>query len=136
MQVQLAVLADGANIAPPGKLNILGIFDTIFAGDFPAVHPYMVLALRLRLEYEDGAGEHDLEVVLTDEDGKEFMHGKAKARVPKIPLDTGTGWPAILVYHGEHPDLNVVLQPSDELHSAVSLRAVTIIDTLIERTHT
>ncbi len=48
-------------------------------------------------------------------------------------LDTGMTWQTVLVYHPEHPDLNVVLQPADELHSAVSLRAVTIIDTLMLR---
>ncbi len=100
MEVQLAVLADAANIAPPGKLNILGIFDTVFVADFPAIHPSMVLALRLRLDYEDGAGEHDLEVVLTDEDGKEFMHGKARVQVPKIPPGEAVHLNQILSFAG------------------------------------
>lgn len=84
MEVQLAVLADAANIAQQGKLNILGVFDTIWAANFPAVHPSMVVALRLRLEYGDGAGDHDLEVVLQDEDGKESVRAKAVAHVRAI----------------------------------------------------
>ncbi len=53
MKVQLAVLADQANVAPPGKLNIMGIFDTIGAEKFPTTLAFMVLAIRLKLEYED-----------------------------------------------------------------------------------
>lgn len=96
MNVQLAVLADAANVAPPGKLNVLGIFDTIVVRDFPAIHASMVLAMRLRLDYDDRAGEHVLEVVLQDEDGKQYMHGKASANVPQIPP-------------GEHAIINQIL---------------------------
>jgi hypothetical protein len=85
MNVQLAVLADAGNVAPPGKLNILGIFDTLWVKQFPAVHPFMVLAMRLRFEYEDRAGEHSLEVILRDEDGKELFHAKAAVVIPQIP---------------------------------------------------
>ena len=49
MEVQVAVLADCANVAAGEKLNIMGIFDTIFARDFPTVHPFMALALRFRI---------------------------------------------------------------------------------------
>jgi len=69
--VQVAVLADYANIAAGDKRNVMGIFDTLFAPAFPTVQPFMVLALRLRLSYEDGGRTHDLAVSLRDEDGRE-----------------------------------------------------------------
>ena len=47
MKVNLALLADGANVSREGKLNILGIFDTIHAGKFPVVHAQMRLVVRL-----------------------------------------------------------------------------------------
>ena len=84
MDVQVAVLADYANIAAGDKLNVMGIFDTVFASAFPTVHPFMVLALRLRLGYEDGGKTHDLAVSLRDEDGREYLRAAAKANVPRI----------------------------------------------------
>lgn len=84
MDVQVAVLADYANIAAGDKLNVMGIFNTIFASAFPTVHPFMVLALRLRLDYEDGGKTHDLIVSLRDEDGREYLRAAAKANIPRI----------------------------------------------------
>ena len=84
MKVQLAVLADQANVAPPGKLNIMGIFDSIFAPRFPTVHPFMVLALRLRFDYDDGDSKHTLQLELQDEDGKSYLRAEATVVVPKI----------------------------------------------------
>src|SRR2546428_13107591 len=53
MEVKLAVLADGANVSREGKLNLLGIFDTLFARSFPTTHPQMQLVIR----FEAAAGE-------------------------------------------------------------------------------
>jgi hypothetical protein len=44
----------------------------------------MVLALRLRLGYDDGGKTHDLAVSLRDEDGREYLRAAAKANVPRI----------------------------------------------------
>lgn len=84
MDVQVAVLADYANIAAGNKLNVMGIFDTLAATVFPTVQPFMVLALRLRLGYEDGNRSHDLAVSLRDEDGREYLRAAAKVNVPRI----------------------------------------------------
>lgn len=73
MNVQVAVLADSANVAAGDKLNVMGVFDTIQTPAFPAAHPFMVLALRLRLDYEDGGKTHDLLISLRDEDGREYL---------------------------------------------------------------
>lgn len=85
MNVQVAVLADCANVAAGDKLNVMGVFDTIFAPAFPTLHPFMVLALRLRLEYEDNGRTHDLLISLRDEDGREYLKAEAKAEVKDIP---------------------------------------------------
>lgn len=44
----------------------------------------MVLALRIRLDFDDGGRAHDLLISLRDEDGKEYLRAEAKAEVPKI----------------------------------------------------
>lgn len=69
MKLLMAVLADGANVSETGKMNILGIFDRVRVGGFPAHLPDMVLAIRVGLEFEDGNKEHTLTVAVADEDG-------------------------------------------------------------------
>ena len=85
MEITLAVLADAANVAPTEKLNLLGVFDTINASKFPTIHPFMVLAIRIRLDYEDGNKSHKLSVLLRDEAGNEYFRGGVTIDVGKIP---------------------------------------------------
>ena len=89
MRVEVAVLADYANIAEGGKLNVMGMFDHIRAPSFPCVHPSMVLALRLRVEFEDRARDHAIEVRLVDEDGQLLGGGDGKISVGPIPPGEG-----------------------------------------------
>lgn len=69
MEVALAVLADHANISREGKLNILGIFDTIFARDFPAIHPQALLIVRFEADISEAGSKKPIEIRLIDEDG-------------------------------------------------------------------
>ena len=64
MRLLVAALADYANIAVGDKLNLGGVFDTIWVRQFPTLHPQMFLALRLQMEYEDGGKEHTLQVMV------------------------------------------------------------------------
>jgi uncharacterized protein DUF6941 len=88
MDLQLIALADNANIAAGDKLNIMGIFDTIWAPQFPTMQPFMVLAMRFRVGYEDGGKKHTIVVVLKDQDGKDYLRAQAQAEVAKIPPGT------------------------------------------------
>ena len=78
MNVQAAVLCDYA-ADYQGKLCIQGAFDTLFARQFPVIHPFCALALRLCFEPED-IGDHKLGVAITDEDGNMLD----KERMPLI----------------------------------------------------
>lgn len=72
MEVTLAVCSDAANVSREGKLNLLGIFNSIHAAQFPCSHPHLALVLRV----EAGVGEegaHPLEIKLVDEDGHEIF---------------------------------------------------------------
>ena len=71
MEVDLAVIADAANVSQEGKLNILGVFDTIWAREFPFRHATMVLVVRVRADFTEGGG-HPLEVRLVDADGAQI----------------------------------------------------------------
>jgi hypothetical protein len=66
MQVALALLADGANVTREGKLNLFGIFDTIFARTFPTTHPQMQLVLRFEAEAAEAGSRRTVEVQLLD----------------------------------------------------------------------
>src|SRR5262245_26531256 len=85
MRVRVAVLADAANVADPGKLNVMGIFDTVYCRSFPAVFPLMHLVLRLEVDFDDAGKPHELAVALRDEDLKEYSRAVTPLRLPSIP---------------------------------------------------
>ena len=59
MHISFAVFADGANLSQEGKLNVLGVFDALAVGGFPAVHPRTHFVVRLKGSVDD-AGAHRL----------------------------------------------------------------------------
>ncbi len=80
MQVQVAALCDSASDYS-GKLCLLGAFDTLFARQFPVVHPHCALALRFCFFAED-EGEHKLSIRFLNADG----HPVTKAIEPRINI--------------------------------------------------
>ena len=66
-----------------GKLCVLGVFDTIGAKQFPAVHPQCSVALRLLLREED-RGTHKLQVFFINPDGQYLIPA---AQSPNIDFD-------------------------------------------------
>jgi len=73
MEVTLALLADYANVTREGKLNIMGIFELIYAHSFPFRHPQMQLIMRFESDAAEAGTTKDVEVQLVDEDGKKLM---------------------------------------------------------------
>ena len=91
MNIQVAVLCDYA-ADYQGKLCVQGAFDTLFARQFPVIHPACALALRLCFEGED-AGDHKLGISIADEDGEPLD----KERMPivgdlKVALPEGVSF--------------------------------------------
>src|ERR1043166_6451007 len=68
MKIELLTLADFA-ADYGGKLSIIGIFDTIFARQMPAVHPHCCLAVKMRFDREE-EGEKRIRLLICDDDGK------------------------------------------------------------------
>jgi hypothetical protein len=81
MEVDLAVISDAANVSQEGKLNILGIFDTIWAREFPFRHAAMVFVLRVKADFTE-EGTHQLEVRLVDADGEQLFKAEGPIQVP------------------------------------------------------
>lgn len=84
MQVALAALADSANTTEQGKMNLLGVFDSIRGREFPLVHPAMALALRFRAEHSDQQQTHEVRVVLLDMDGNELFEADGEIEIGRI----------------------------------------------------
>ncbi len=73
MEIVLATLADAANTSSDGKLNLMGLFDTLYAAAMPVTHPSMQLVLRIRAEPSETDRQHELEIRCMDEDGRELF---------------------------------------------------------------
>lgn len=69
MELILGALADSANVSQEGKLNILGIFDNLFAQALPCQHPQMTLVLMLRASGWERGTSRKIIIRFLDEDG-------------------------------------------------------------------
>jgi len=69
IKVTLALLADFASISQGGKINILGIFDSLYAEILPVVIPHMYLVLRFEGEGGEANKQYNAELQLINEDG-------------------------------------------------------------------
>ncbi len=81
MDLDFAVIADAANVSQEGKLNLLGVFDTIWAREFPFRHASMVFVLRVKADFTE-EGSHRLEVRLIDADGGQLFRAEGPLQVP------------------------------------------------------
>ena len=85
VDVTIAATADHASTTPDNKLNIIGIFDSIAARSFPVKHAFMVLALRVRVGWEDRERDHPIRVQLEDEDGRKIIALRGVLSVGDVP---------------------------------------------------
>lgn len=69
MEITFAVLADYANVSREGKLNVMGIFDRVFARQIPSRFPPMQLVVRLEAQPTDLDREHAIRIQLSDPAG-------------------------------------------------------------------
>ena len=86
MDIQLAVLADGANLTSNGKLNVLGIFRNITARAFPAVHPEMTLVLKFEADSVERGMRKKVDVRLVSADGVDLSTISMTVNVPDPPV--------------------------------------------------
>ncbi len=87
MILDLALLADYAYTDSTQKFFILGEFRYLFAASVPAVHPRMVLAIRLiaeKVEVRDGHAKLQIEIV--DADANPLVPRSQEAQVGFRPI--------------------------------------------------
>jgi hypothetical protein len=88
MKIELLALADFA-ADYGGKLSVIGIFDTIFARQMPAVHPHCCLAVKLRFDKEE-EGQKRLRLAICDDDGKLVLPAMEIPITVSMPADAQT----------------------------------------------
>lgn len=127
MRATLAAIADGAGVGAGDKLNVQGVFDTIFAEVFPAVHTKMVLVLRLQLEPDDSDSEHAIRIRLVDQQGRRLFEQRTRTQIGSISPGDMPGTNLIFqltntTFHG--PGRYQFLVDAGETHVVVPLRVV------------
>ena len=87
MKTIVFLVADYANLSIDRKLNIMGIFNQIFATNFPAIHPSMHLVIEVGMEPDEDIGPHKITVYRMNESQTEKI--KIFEREFKFPPRTG-----------------------------------------------
>src|SRR5438552_929958 len=99
MDVQLAVLADAANVSQEGKLNILGEFDTIWAGAVPVQWPLLWFVAKVKISEADGR-VHRFEVRVLDEDAQLIATATIEGESGPSPIPGALGGGNLLLRIG------------------------------------
>ncbi|MFQ6046134.1 MAG: hypothetical protein ACE5PT_07235 [Gemmatimonadales bacterium] len=84
MKIDFAVACDYAVVDQYGKLSVLGIFQHIWVGQFPVVHPRLHLVLRLKGRRTE-IGDHQVRIRLCDEDGNKIIKGDGTVAFSEPP---------------------------------------------------
>jgi hypothetical protein len=83
VHVRMALAADYVNETADGKLNVLGIFDSINSRSFPAVHRELRLIVSLEFTLAECATERELKIDFIDQDGKSVVTMAQSFSVPR-----------------------------------------------------
>lgn len=87
MHVSFALFSDAANISQEGKLNILGIFDAVHVGQFPALHPRTTFVVRIKATPND-VGLHTLTLRWVNPRGQDLWRSEAELEIGAPPPGT------------------------------------------------
>ncbi len=100
MELLTILAADYANVAQGGKLNVMGIFKTVYSSNFPARHSSMFVVVKLGADLGEYGDDRVFRLKLLSADGKELMQFEQPIKIPQ-PQD------------GQRPEVNVILQIND-----------------------
>jgi hypothetical protein len=83
MYKSLFLCADYANLTGDGKLNIMGVFSTVYAAQFPARHPSMHVIASLIGELGEEGQTRDVRILLLGPDGQRILDVGREMQVPQ-----------------------------------------------------
>ncbi len=87
MHIAFALFADAANLSQEGKLNILGVFDTLHAAQLPSLHPRATLVVRVKGSTAD-IGTHVIGMAWINPAGTELWASQGELGVGTPPPGT------------------------------------------------
>ncbi|MFC1982998.1 DUF6941 family protein [Chloroflexota bacterium] len=87
-------MAEYANVTRDGKLNLMGVSNTISARTLPWVQPQLHAVLQFEVGAADWDTEKNIEIELLDADGNRVssMSGKVKVAKPKEAKSFNMNW--------------------------------------------
>lgn len=85
MQLKLGFLADFANKSAEGKLNILGVFDRIWAPRYPATHQEMKLVLGFEIHPAEVGQTKKIQIQLCNQEGVQLFELSGDMGLRKEP---------------------------------------------------
>ncbi len=88
MDCTLSLVADAANNADNGKLNVLGVFDRVSTDKYPYLLPQMFVVITFKASAAEFGRKKKFEIVLVDPDARNLTKISASGNVPKP--DAGT----------------------------------------------
>lgn len=85
MKLTILAFADSAHMAEGSKLNIFGIFDTIFTPAVPVIHPETTIAMRFAVSSSDRGRTHDIQIKLVAPNRTEIVTGNGQVTIEEGP---------------------------------------------------
>jgi hypothetical protein len=125
MKIELFALCDFAQAEPTGKLNLLGIFDHLYAREAPVLRSVFAIAARIRFESHE-EGPKTLTMTLVDSDGTRVLpQMRAQFPVKIQPAETNATLNyAMVIPQAKFPrfgDYQVDLAVDDKIEASLPL---------------
>lgn len=71
--LNFTIICDDIRQEAGGKISLMGLFENIYANNFPAVHPRLAIIT----EWSDGRGDFDLKMQIRSHDRKDILRETA-----------------------------------------------------------
>jgi hypothetical protein len=122
MKLRYLFLSDHAEVAPDGRLNLLGAdFDTFYAPVLPVLVPFFYIVGKVRCDPEEFGVEAPFEIWIVDPDGNPLEYTRVNGRItgtaPNDPAIPGGAGLLILMQNCLFPQFGiyrVVLRLGDQ----------------------
>ena len=115
MDVDMVLLADYASLSENKKLNVMGVFNRIFAEEFPVRHPSMFIITKMSASSAEANTTKKVTIKILDEDaGSELLNFSRDVTVEARP-------------GGHRYELNGILRVADVVYPKAGTYQVSVL---------